>query len=63
MMKTYQDDELTHLRNVQEKASDFVLARHNAEFAKLNGGTDALAEELQKAVFATQDFYESTSGD
>ena len=38
--------------SVCEAASDYILSLSNAEFAKLNGGSDALLKCLRDAVFA-----------
>jgi hypothetical protein len=37
---------------VCEKASDYLLALGTPEFARLNGGTEKLLQELRDAVFA-----------
>lgn len=42
-----------------EAASDYVLGLNNAEFATLNGGTDALLDALRKAVSAWERWRDS----
>lgn len=49
-------DEQTALRAVSEASFDYLFARANPEYAKLNGGLDAIREKMRQALSDLREF-------